>query len=98
MKKYKLLSNGFILDQETGTSFSPKSSLYGIYEKWKAEGNTADPADIPPEPTYKEKRMRSIADGGYGTIREQLEYLGEQGIGAFQSHVAKIKLDHPKDV
>lgn len=45
---------------------------------------------------YSEKRCASIADGGYGTVEEQLELLGEEGIGKFQAHIAQVKLAHPK--
>lgn len=41
-------------------------------------------------------RQSSVADGGYGTYNEQFEILGEQGIGAYQQHVAAVKTRHPK--
>ena len=47
---------------------------------------------------YAEKRRSSIADGGYGTWQEQLELLGEHGIGAFQRHIASVKAGYPKPV
>jgi hypothetical protein len=40
---------------------------------------------------YIPLRQASIADGGYGTIPEQLEMIGEQGIGVFQAHIASVK-------
>ena len=43
-------------------------------------------------------RLAPIADGGYGTLGEQFEILGEQGVGAFQEHIAAVKLAHPKPV
>lgn len=42
------------------------------------------------------KRLTTIADGGYGSTQEQLEILGEQGIEAFQAHIAAVKAAHPK--
>jgi hypothetical protein len=42
------------------------------------------------------KRKASIANGGYGTPEEQFEILGEQGPGAYQQHIAAVKLAHPK--
>ena len=40
---------------------------------------------------YVPLRRASIADGGYGTISEQLEMIGERGIGVFQAHIASVK-------
>jgi hypothetical protein len=42
------------------------------------------------------KRQASIANGGYGTDPEQFEILGEQGIGAYQQHIAAVKARHQK--
>ena len=47
---------------------------------------------------YQRDRQGSIIDGGYGTWGEQLEIIGEQGIGAFQSHIAAVKAAHPKSL
>jgi len=47
-------------------------------------------------PHYSELRCQSKALGGYGTIEEQLEILGEKGITAFQEHIKAIKVAHPK--
>lgn len=47
-------------------------------------------------PHWLAKRNMSIADGGRGTIEEQLEMLGEKDHTAFKAHIKKIKEDHPK--
>lgn len=41
-------------------------------------------------------RKGTVAEGGYGTSAEQFEILGEQGIGAYQQHIATVKTNHPK--
>lgn len=41
-------------------------------------------------------RTANVADGGYGTIQEQLEMIGEQGYDAFQAHIQAVKAAHPK--
>jgi hypothetical protein len=46
--------------------------------------------------TWVDKRKQDMADGGYGTNTEQFEFLGEQGIGAYQSHINTVKSRHPK--
>ena len=43
-------------------------------------------------PTYADKRMME-----YGTIPEQLEFITENGLEAWQSKVAEIKKKYPKE-
>ena len=38
-----------------------------------------------------------MENGGYGTIGEQLEMIGEQGMDVYQTHIAKVKSDIPKE-
>ena len=45
---------------------------------------------------YSKRRKQSRTDGGYGTTNEQLEIIGEQGIGAFQQHINAVKVRYPK--
>jgi len=49
-------------------------------------------------PTFADKRQKPTSQGGYGTWQEQLEILGEQGIGTFQQHITNVKTAHPKPV
>ena len=58
-------------------------------------GNTPTPY-VKPEPHWIDKRLARMADGGYGSIGEQLEMIGEKGLDAFKSHIAKVKSDIPK--
>lgn len=47
-----------------------------------------------PEPyveTYADKRLKE-----YGSAQEQLEFITENGLEAWQTHVASIKAKHPK--
>ena len=50
-----------------------------------------------PVKTWQEKRQASVGAGGYGLVTEQLEILGEQGLDAFQQHIADVKAAHPKE-
>ena len=43
-------------------------------------------------PTYADKRMME-----YGTIPEQMEFITENGLEAWQSKVAEIKKKYPKE-
>ena len=62
---------------------------------WLAAGGVPD-AYVAPDPTWLEKRQANVAGGGYGEVTEQLEIIGEQGITAFQNHIAAVKSAIPK--
>jgi len=67
-----------------------------MIQEWIDAGNTPTPY-VAPEPHWIDKRLANMADGGYGSIGEQLEMIGEQGMDVFQAHIAKIKSDIPKE-
>ena len=65
-----------------------------VKDAWVIAKGLTPTAIVPPVPyvkTWQELRQASIADGGYGTIPEQMEMIGEQGIGVFQAHIASVK-------
>ena len=66
-----------------------------MIQEWIDEGNTPEPY-VEPEPTWLDKRLANMADGGYGTTGEQFEMIGEQGMEVYQAHIAKVKSDIPK--
>ena len=66
-----------------------------MIQEWIDDGNTPAPY-VAPEPHWIDKRLAKMADGGYGSIGEQLEMIGEQGMDVFQAHIAKVKSDIPK--
>ena len=67
-----------------------------MIQEWIDDGNTPTPY-VEPEPHWVDKRLARMANGGYGSIGEQLEMIGEQGMDAFKSHIAKVKSDIPKE-
>ena len=67
-----------------------------MIQEWIDKGNTPTPY-VAPEQHWIAKRLANMADGGYGTIGQQLEMIGEQGMDAFKSHIAKVKQDIPKE-
>ena len=67
-----------------------------MIQEWIDDGNTPTPY-VAPEPHWIDKRLANMADGGYGTIGQQLEMIGEQGMDVFQAHIAKVKQDIPKE-
>jgi hypothetical protein len=44
-----------------------------------------------PNPAWLDARIEA-----YGSINSQLEYITENGLAAWQAHVAQIKADNPK--
>ena len=96
---YKLYEGNMVKEFSTGkcSRVDGKNPVGDRYRKWLAEGNTPGPADVYVE-TWLDKRKKNIADGGYGTVTEQLELIGEQGIDAFQTHIANVKNTHKKPV
>jgi len=67
-----------------------------MVEEWINAGNTPAPY-VAPELHWIDKRLANMADGGYGSIGEQLEMIGEQGMDVYKTHIAKIKSDIPKE-
>lgn len=47
---------------------------------------------VDPRPQYVQDRAAA-----YGTLESQIEYITENGLAAWQAHVAQIKADNPKD-
>jgi len=66
-----------------------------MIQEWIDNGNTLTPY-VEPEPHWIDKRLANMVNGGYGSIGEQLEMIGEQGMDAFKSHIAKVKQNIPK--
>ncbi len=73
--------------------FAPK---IGVAPSFATAGFTST-ASAKPEPivvdipNWKQARMNA-----YGTVESQLEYITENGLDAWQTHVAEIKAANPK--
>ena len=67
-----------------------------MIQEWIDAGNTPTPY-VAPELHWIDKRLANMKNGGYGSIGEQLEMIGEQGMDVFQAHIAKVKQDIPKE-
>ena len=77
--------------------FAPKA---GVAPSFATTGFTST-ASAKPEPVVED----SVDDrpawliartNAYGSLESQLEYITENGLEAWQTHVAKIKTDNPK--
>ena len=85
----KIQGEGYLVN---GSLSVPKAEGNRHYEDLKVwlESNTPEPEDII-EPTYSELRAEE-----YGTIIEQIEFITENGLKAWQTKVAEIKEKYPK--
>lgn len=68
----------------------PKPDAPALPEQKEEEHTHEEPE--PYEMTWKDKRMME-----YGTIPEQVEFITENGLEAWQSKVAEIKKKYPKE-
>ena len=63
------------------------------------QAGTTRTAAEKPEPTYTDPRPQWLQDrqAAYGTLESQIEYITENGLEAWQTKVAQIKADNPKE-
>lgn len=57
-----------------------------------ASRTAAPKTPIIPQPAWLSARKEA-----YGDLESQVEYITENGLSAWQTHVAQIKADNPKD-
>ena len=78
--------------------FAPKS---GVAPSFATVGFKST-ASAKPEPVEEEPEVEEMPEwlqkrlDAYGLPNDQLEYITENGLEAWQAHVAKIKADNPK--
>ena len=69
----------------------PANSDYAAYLEWLKAGNTPEPADVPPPPTYAELRAAA-----YPPITDQLDLLYHGGLDAWKATITAVKEQYPK--
>jgi hypothetical protein len=93
---YKLTDNASILHIEDNASIpdDPANSDYAAYLEWVEDGNTPEAADVPPDPTYQENRVKE-----YPPIGDQLDALYHAGVfpAAMTASIKAIKDKYPKE-
>jgi len=69
----------------------PANTDYAAYIVWIKAGNTPEPADIPPAPTYAELRRAE-----YPAITDQLDMIYHGGLDAWKTAITAVKDKYPK--
>jgi len=72
----------------------PSNTDYAAYLQWLSEGNTPEPADIPPAPTYQELRRAA-----YPPASDYLDGIVKGDAAQVQAYVdacLAVKLKYPK--
>ena len=92
---YKLNQNSTQITRLSDNASIPADSAnsdYAEYLEWLEEGNTAEAADVPPDPTYKELRAAE-----YPSIVDQLDKIYHTGIDGWKTDIKVVKDKYPKE-
>jgi hypothetical protein len=91
---YKLTNTTTIIRIADKSSIpnDPANTDYAAYLEWLEEGNTPEAADVPPAPTYQEKRVAE-----YPSIGDQLDDIYHNGLTKWKATIKVIKDKYPKE-
>ena len=91
---YKLTNTTTIIRIADKSSIpnDPANTDYAAYLEWLEDGNTPEAADVPPAPTYQEKRVAE-----YPSIGDQLDDIYHNGLTKWKATIKVIKDKYPKE-
>ena len=93
---YKLLQNSTSILRNDGASIptDPQNTDFAEYTRWLSEGNTPEPADIEPIPTYQELRASA-----YPPAADYLDAIVKGDTAQAQAYIDEclaVKAKYPK--
>ena len=92
---YKLTTSTSItrLSDNASIPADEANTDYAAYLQWLSEGNTPEPADIPPAPTYRELRAAA-----YPPVGDQLDAMwkGGEAQASMLETIKAVKEEFPK--
>ncbi len=93
---YKLTNSSSIIrvDDDVWIPNDPANSDYAAYLLWLLDGNTPEPADIPPVPTYQELRASA-----YPPAADYLDAIVKGDTAQAQAYIDEclaVKAKYPK--
>jgi len=91
---YKLTNTTTIIRIADKSSIpnDPANTDHAAYLEWLEEANTPEAADVPPAPTYQEKRVAA-----YPSIGDQLDDIYHTGLTKWKATITVIKDKYPKE-
>ena len=94
IKTVKLQNSGYLINGNISVPKDPANRDYANYLLWLSEGNTPEPADIPPEPTYQELRASA-----YPPAADYLDAIVKGDTAQAQAYIDEclaVKSKYPK--
>jgi len=94
IKTVKLQNSGYLINGNISVPKDPTNRNYTQVQDWLSEGNTPEPADVPPEPTYSQLRAAA-----YPPAADYLDAIVKGDTAQAQAYIDEclaVKAKYPK--